>query len=191
MRLVSSCGQCEEEQPGQDKPHSKISQGSCHPGFLPILLPPELKGLYGLEEGVPWRVDIAGRAGVSEKDPGFRYSGALASSRPHGPSGLRLGLRQSAWYCCLIRLHDASLVEPHAWRVEAQLWFPLLQEADSQRAPAETGARAGAGASLMGCWLRGCCSPAALGGPGLGDPVSVGESGTRPRGEECQGEEGG
>lgn len=35
--------------------------------------------------------------------------------------GLRLGRRQSAQYCCLIRLHNAGLVEPHTW--------PVLQQA--------------------------------------------------------------
>lgn len=65
-----------------------------------------------------------GRAGVGVgRGPGSRYSwgGVAASSQPHGPLWLRLGLRQSAWYCCLIRLHNASLVEPHAW--------PALQQA--------------------------------------------------------------
>lgn len=63
------------------------------------------------------------------RGPGSRCSGAIASSRPHGPLRLRLGCRQSAWYCYLIRLHDASLGEPHAWPALQQ--GVLRQSSDS------------------------------------------------------------
>lgn len=47
---------------------SPTARSAKDPAPLPrlsaALLPPELKGQRGWEEGVPWRVDIVDRAGV-------------------------------------------------------------------------------------------------------------------------------